>query len=134
MGSGSQSPGAYQSALEMAAEVFLHAASLGFQLTLLDIGGGYPGSRGSREVFERVASAVRASLEELFSRYPHLTVIAEPGVRGWVVALALGVRVEAAHELNTVHACVCVRVRACVCVCVCVCVRACVCVSGASLV
>ena len=59
--------------------MFLHAASLGFQLTLLDIGGGYPGSRGSREVFQRVASAVRASLEELFSRYPHLTVIAEPG-------------------------------------------------------
>ena len=64
----------------MAAEVFDYATILGFHFSLLDIGGGFLGTRDSQDVFGRVAAGIRSSLEEHFSRYKDLRIIAEPGV------------------------------------------------------
>ncbi|XP_064382194.1 ornithine decarboxylase-like [Halichondria panicea] len=79
VGSGSQSPRAYELALKMSAELFEYGYEIGYQFSLLDIGGGFPGNKGSTEVFQRVASTINSSLDSLFSSFPGLTVIAEPG-------------------------------------------------------
>ncbi len=80
VGSGSQNPGAYEVALRMAAELFEAGYEMGYRFSLLDIGGGFPGDKGSKEAFQRVTSAINSSLATLFSSYqPGLTVIAEPG-------------------------------------------------------
>ena len=66
----------------MAAELFAYGSQIGYQFSLLDIGGGFPGDKRSREVFHRVTSAINSTLETHFSpeTYPGLRVIAEPGM------------------------------------------------------
>ena len=82
----------------MAAELFVYGSQIGYQFSLLDIGGGFPGDKRSKEVFHRVTSAINSTLETLFSpdTYPGLRVIAEPGER---IALTMCV----------VCVCVCLR-------------------------
>ena len=64
----------------MSAELFEYGYEIGYQFSLLDIGGGFYGNNGSEEVFQRVASAINSSLDSLFNSFPGLTVIAEPGM------------------------------------------------------
>ena len=66
----------------MAAELFVYGSQIGYQFSLLDIGGGFPEDERSREVFLRVASAINSILDTLFSpeTYPGLKIIAEPGM------------------------------------------------------
>ena len=77
----STNPSAYSSALATCLELFQYGAEVGFQFTVLDIGGGFPGERDSDELFDRMARAVREGLSQHFSPglYPNLKVIAEPG-------------------------------------------------------
>ena len=77
----SENPGAYQEALAACAELFQCGADVGYDFSLLDIGGGFPGEVHSAELFSRMADAIRKSLSQHFSstKYPHLRVIAEPG-------------------------------------------------------
>ena len=65
----------------MCAEMFQYGASIGYSFTLLDIGGGYPGEKGSEELFKKVTGAINQALGEHFnpSKYPNLDIIAEPG-------------------------------------------------------
>ena len=81
VGSGSQSPSAYEMALAITAELFQYGESVGYNFTLLDIGGGYPGEKGSNEIFQRVSNAIKSGLDCYFNSeaYPGLSVIAEPG-------------------------------------------------------
>ena len=66
----------------MCAEMFQYGASIGYSFTLLDIGGGYPGEKGSEGLFRKVTTAIKGALNEHFSstQYPSLDVIAEPGI------------------------------------------------------
>ena len=81
VGSGCQTPLAYQSALELSAELFRYAASIGVHFSLLDIGGGFPGDRGSDTLFREVACSINEGLATYFSceEFPSLRIIAEPG-------------------------------------------------------
>ncbi len=79
MGTGSQAASSYEVALKMTAELFKCSYEIGYHLSLLDIRGGFPGVKGSKEVVQRVASVINTSLDSLFSGYTGLTVIAEPG-------------------------------------------------------
>ena len=54
VGSGCTNADAYGKAISWAREVFDHAASIGMNLTLLDIGGGFPGQRGAAITFDEV--------------------------------------------------------------------------------
>ena len=65
----------------MSAEMFEYGASIGYRFTLLDVGGGYPGERGSEELFKKVTEAINEALIKHFhpSKFPDLDVIAEPG-------------------------------------------------------
>ncbi len=68
-------------ALKVAAELFDYGAKIGYQFSLLDIGGGFPGQAGSRDMFHSVASAINQTLASLFSpeAHPGVRFIAEPG-------------------------------------------------------
>ena len=82
VGSGCQTPSTYQTALKMSAELFQYGTDIGFNFSLLDIGGGFPGSKNSTDLFIQVTFAISQSLQTLFSTssYPGLRVIAEPGM------------------------------------------------------
>ena len=77
----SENPGAYQQALAACSELFQFGADVGFDFTLLDIGGGFPGEKHTAKLFNRMADAIKLSLSQHFSpsMYRHLRVIAEPG-------------------------------------------------------
>jgi len=79
VGSGCQTPSAYQEALEMAADIFEYSKRVGYHFSLLDIGGGFPGTRDSQDLFRRVTGAINQGLEKHFSALPGLKIIAEPG-------------------------------------------------------
>ncbi|MCB1175974.1 MAG: type III PLP-dependent enzyme, partial [Leptospiraceae bacterium] len=81
VGSECESPSAYSDAIILAREVFELAKDFGFNMNLLDIGGGFPGhdSAESEENFIQIANAVNSQLEFSFQDYPELEVIAEPG-------------------------------------------------------
>lgn len=79
VGSGCTSVAAYISALHRARAVFDCASNLGMQaMSVLDIGGGFPGFDGESPItFSQIAATLRETLDELFD--PSVHVIAEPG-------------------------------------------------------
>ena len=56
VGSGCTNASAYGKAISWAKEVFEHAESIGMKLSMLDIGGGYPGQQGAPITFQEVLS------------------------------------------------------------------------------
>jgi len=86
VGSGQQNVDAYIDALDRAKSVFDLAESLGVKLSVLDIGGGFPGDENDEVLFgfEQVAATIRTKIDELF---PNVRIIAEPG-RYFVAACA----------------------------------------------
>lgn len=81
VGSNCQSATAYRDSITDCAEVFRFAKSLGVNMTVLDIGGGFPGlgSNGSGDSFETMAKVINAAVEEQLGGWPDLEVIGEPG-------------------------------------------------------
>lgn len=86
IGSGCYTPEKYDDALSMCRRVFDAAVEVGMPpLTLLDIGGGFPGTAAnsaSNELpFERFTAVIRSSMEKYFSaeEFPELQRIGEPG-------------------------------------------------------
>eukprot|EP00178_Gracilaria_changii_P016277 TRINITY_DN461_c0_g1_i1.p1 TRINITY_DN461_c0_g1~~TRINITY_DN461_c0_g1_i1.p1 ORF type:complete len:415 (-),score=59.19 TRINITY_DN461_c0_g1_i1:880-2124(-) len=68
----------YVQALHDAREVFDEAAQYGIQLSVLDIGGGFPGFDGDTNVtFKQIADVIRPLIRSMFPS--HIKVIAEPG-------------------------------------------------------
>ena len=72
---------AYSDAILLAREVFEKAKEYGFNMTFLDIGGGFPGNDSveSDDKFIEIAKSVNIQLEQSFSDIADLEVIAEPG-------------------------------------------------------
>jgi len=77
VGSGCYSPLAFVDTLKRARDLFDEAESVGLHLSLLDIGGGYPGDDEGKITFEEIASVIASTLDDLFP--PEIHVIAEPG-------------------------------------------------------
>jgi ornithine decarboxylase len=73
VGSGASDPKAFIKAVQDARFVFDQAATLGFHMHTLDVGGGFTGDI----TFEPMAAVLSASLDEYFP--PHIRVIGEPG-------------------------------------------------------
>jgi ornithine decarboxylase len=72
VGSGASDPESFVKAVRDARNVFDHAAAKGFDLKLLDVGGGFEDG-----TFELFASVLKAALEEYIP--PHIRIIGEPG-------------------------------------------------------
>ncbi|KAL7625185.1 Ornithine decarboxylase [Parahypoxylon ruwenzoriense] len=72
VGSGASDPFAFLKAVRDANTVFKQAYAHGFDLNILDVGGGFSG-----DSFEDMAQVLREALDEYFP--PHINIIAEPG-------------------------------------------------------
>ncbi|XP_023231656.1 ornithine decarboxylase-like [Centruroides sculpturatus] len=79
VGSGCLDANAYHKAIESAHHVFNIGERLGFSFTLLDIGGGFPGSRGPSASFEEISGVVNKALDAYFPADSGIRIIAEPG-------------------------------------------------------
>ncbi|XP_071448968.1 ornithine decarboxylase-like [Hetaerina americana] len=78
VGSGCGDPPVFRRAIARSRALFDHAEStLGMQLTLLDLGGGFPGNKGSS--IDEIADVINGALEEFFPVGCGVHVIAEPG-------------------------------------------------------
>ena len=66
MGTLSEDPSSYSRAIALSHDVFQFASSIGYHMTLLDIGGGYPGKNEeqSHSLFKRIAEEVNKGLEK----------------------------------------------------------------------
>ena len=81
MGSGASIPGTFSQAIEMSAKVFQYGQELGFHFTVLDIGGGFPGKKELQGLFLELAGTINSALDQhIYSEYPEVNVIAEPGM------------------------------------------------------
>jgi ornithine decarboxylase len=77
VGSGSSDETVYPSTLRAARQLFDLAASYGFEMNLIDIGGGFPGVADWNPTFPKLAAGIRPALDELFPS--SVRVIGEPG-------------------------------------------------------
>lgn len=84
VGSGCREPAVFHRAIAAAKQVFEEAQALGFNPNLLDIGGGFPGSRNNS--LDEIARYVNEALDEFFPESCGVKIIAEPG--RYVVASA----------------------------------------------
>lgn len=76
VGSGCREPPVFRRAISAARDIFDYAETLGYNFSLLDIGGGYPGGQGTS--IDKIAEIVNLALDNYFPD-PSVHVIAEPG-------------------------------------------------------
>ncbi|XP_034027844.1 ornithine decarboxylase-like [Thalassophryne amazonica] len=69
----------YRQAIKDARHIFDIANSLGFKMTLLDIGGGFSGRDDAQVRFEQIAENINMALDEFFPSKSGVQIIAEPG-------------------------------------------------------
>lgn len=81
VGSDCSDPNQYREAIRLAREVFRIGEKHGYMMNVLDIGGGFPGKKGSEytRLFEAICDNVNHGLAEFFSDVSGLNVMAEPG-------------------------------------------------------
>ncbi|XP_006824567.1 ornithine decarboxylase-like, partial [Saccoglossus kowalevskii] len=80
VGSSCRDATAYATAIGLSRLVFNYAADIGFNLTLLDIGGGYPGDGKKPITIQSIAEKINQALSEHFPDGCGVTVISEPGL------------------------------------------------------
>jgi len=79
VGSGCYSPVGFIDTLHRAREMFNEAEKNGFNLNLLDIGGGFPGDNDGPITFSEIATEIAPVIDSLFPESANIEVIAEPG-------------------------------------------------------
>lgn len=79
VGSGCSNPSLFDKAIADAKVLFNLGKELGFDMNLLDIGGGFPGRDVEGLTLEIMANHINTSIEKHFSDYPDIKIISEPG-------------------------------------------------------
>ncbi|XP_053378502.1 probable ornithine decarboxylase [Mercenaria mercenaria] len=79
VGSDIQDPRAYVSILQQSRSVFDIARRMGFNMNILDIGGGFPGEQNTFERFKEITEVINKTLLDLFLPEDNVEIIAEPG-------------------------------------------------------
>lgn len=98
VGSGCREPAAFRRAISLARDLFDFGTGLGFNMTLLDIGGGFPGDNNAN--FSECADVINKSLDELFAS-PEIQVIAEPGRYFVCSAFTLATNIHSKREIRS---------------------------------
>lgn len=98
-GSGQMTSKAFVDAIQNARTIMNYGIKLGFDMNLLDIGGGFPGNTGTEDYFAEIASAVNRALDEHFPDDGTVRVIAEPGRYYVASAYTLATNVIAIREM-----------------------------------
>ncbi len=60
--------------------VFQEASTIGYELSILDIGGGFPGRTGCENVLQQLLDDTKEELENFVSIYPNTKIVSEPGM------------------------------------------------------
>ncbi|OQR69406.1 ornithine decarboxylase 2-like [Tropilaelaps mercedesae] len=79
VGSGCCNPNSFSEAIRNARWVFDQAELCGYKMTVIDLGGGFPGDSGCEPLFDHCARAINSELDESFPEGCGVEVIAEPG-------------------------------------------------------
>lgn len=79
VGSGCKNPSVFRKAIQDAKTVFSVGKTFGYDMNLLDIGGGFPGTYHKDLTFKMFADTINEAIENNFSDVSGLQVIAEPG-------------------------------------------------------
>ncbi|XP_051044309.1 antizyme inhibitor 2 [Phodopus roborovskii] len=79
VGSDCQTPQSYRQAIADCHGVFEMGRRAGHHMSLLDLGGGFPGTEGSKAKFEEMARVINAARAQYFPEGTGVEVIAEPG-------------------------------------------------------
>lgn len=96
VGSGCRDAPVFRKAISTARDLFDYGATLGFNMNLLDLGGGYPGDKGT-DIAE-IAKIVNCALDDFFPQ-PEVKVIAEPGRYFVSSAYTLATTIHSKNEL-----------------------------------
>ena len=100
VGSGCDEPEVFDRCITLGRQLFdVAARDYGFDMTLLDLGGGYPGNRGSS--IQQIANIVNSSLQRHFPEGCGVDVIAEPGRYYVASAFTLATRIHGRRELTS---------------------------------
>ncbi|KAI1241235.1 hypothetical protein IHE44_0009704 [Lamprotornis superbus] len=95
VGSGCTDPETFVQAISDARCVFDMGAELGFNMYLLDIGGGFPGSEDVKLKFEEITNVINPALDKYFPSDSGINIIAEPGRYYVASAFTLAVNIIA---------------------------------------
>ncbi|XP_075779615.1 ornithine decarboxylase [Pelodiscus sinensis] len=95
VGSGCTDPETFVQAISDARCVFDMGTELGFNMHLLDIGGGFPGSEDVKLKFEEITSVINPALDKYFPCDSRIRIIAEPGRYYVASAFTLAVNIIA---------------------------------------
>lgn len=103
VGSGCTSATAFVDAVKLARQAFDVAAQAGFNLNILDIGGGFPGNNHEVVTFKEIATILRPALDDLFPAKENFQIIAEPGRYMAQQTHTLATNVYAKRAIATEH-------------------------------
>ncbi|XP_003739313.1 ornithine decarboxylase [Galendromus occidentalis] len=93
----------FTNAIESARRLFDYGERLGFDMKLLDIGGGFPGYRGCEAEFGELATAISTVIDNLFPKKGAYEIIAEPGTFFVASAFTLFSRIIGKKIFNEDH-------------------------------
>ncbi|KAI9217201.1 pyridoxal-dependent decarboxylase [Blastocladiella britannica] len=96
VGSGCMDASSFRDAIVRSRNVFNQGAQLGFNMRLLDIGGGFPGADAGHGIsFAQIVAELRPAIEEHFPASSGVKIISEPGRYYVSAAYTLAVNVHA---------------------------------------
>jgi len=98
VGSGCMDPPVFDRAIKSSKWLFSVAKEMGFDMNLLDIGGGFPGNRGTS--IQEIATVVNGSLAVHFPEGCGVEIIAEPGRFYVAAAFTLITLVHSVREIK----------------------------------
>ena len=90
---------AFVDAIQNARTIMNYGNKIGFNMNLLDIGGGFPGNSGTEDYFAEIAAAVNEALDAHFPEDGNIRIIAEPGRYYVASAYTLATSVIASREM-----------------------------------
>ncbi|PVU94663.1 hypothetical protein BB561_002385 [Smittium simulii] len=102
VGSGCHDDSAFIDALSRARTVFDQAEDLGFNLSLLDIGGGFPSPKEKQGAkFSNIAANINSTLDKLFPPSLGINIISEPGRFFCSSAYSLAVNITSKRTVSS---------------------------------
>ncbi|NXI82382.1 AZIN2 inhibitor, partial [Rhipidura dahli] len=101
LGSRGLEPQTFSQAVATAQLVFDMGTELGFQMHLLDIGGGFPGTEDTRAPLEEIAAGINSALDLYFPEGCGVELVARPGRYYVTSAFTLAVSITALEEIPT---------------------------------
>ncbi|CAH2222223.1 antizyme inhibitor 2 isoform X1 [Pelobates cultripes] len=100
VGTGCSDPQAYAQSIADARLVFEMASEFGHKMSILDIGGGFPGTEDSKIRFQEIADLINPALDLYFPESSAVDIIAEPGRYYVASAFSLAVNIIAKKEVQ----------------------------------